>query len=717
MPDRKNEEMEDLLEKYKKKIEKELGAETEEAPKRITTKEYQEFRKEFMLPHLTAYEKLCSLSEKILKVKPDKKREEILQEAISISHLNVTPTGVVSFSIITPILLILFGSLLSYMILRSMFFVFFFFLAGLLIIRPLGNLPEFIAAGIRMRASNQMVLCIFYVVTFMRHTSNLELAIEFSSEHLAPPLSLDLRKVLWDVETEKFSTVKESLEAYLGTWKKWNLEFIEAFHLIEGSLYEGSEEKRLSLLDKALDVILEETYEKMLHYAHNLKSPITTLHMMGIILPILGLVILPLMVSFMDSVKWFHIAIIYNVGLPIGVYFMGKNILSKRPTGYGDTDISEENPELKKYRNVLFRIGTKEIKVNPLWFSIFIAIIFFFIGISPIILHGLGMRDIGFGKEDKFESCVKQYCLLGYNDGDGPYGLGASLLSLAIIIGIGLSIGTYYKSRSKNLVKIREKGKQLEQEFASALFQLGNILGDGIPAEMAVGKVAEMMEGTISGSFFNLVSQNIRKLGMGVQRAIFDPKYGALVYFPSNLIESSMKVLIEGVKKGPVIAAHALMNVSRYIKEIHKVDERLKDLMAEEISSITSQINFLTPTIAAIVVGITSMIMAIIGKLTKQLGSLTAEGTTTAQAGIMDLFGKGIPTYYFQIIVGLYVVQVIYVLTILSNGVQNGSDKLGERYALGANMTRSTLIYCFISFAVILLFNLVASNILSQSIT
>src|SRR3990167_1082564 len=159
------------------------------------------------------------------------------------------------------------------------------------------------------------------------------------------------------------------------------MEFIEAFHLIESSLLEGDEKRRLAILDKSLDVILEETYEKMLHYAHNLKSPITTLHMMGIILPILGLVILPLMVSFMEGVKWFHIAIIYNVGLPIGVYFMGKNILSKRPTGYGDTDISEENPELKKYRNVLFRIGTKEVKLNPLWFSIFIAIIFFFIGI------------------------------------------------------------------------------------------------------------------------------------------------------------------------------------------------------------------------------------------------------------------------------------------------------------------------------------------------
>ena len=38
---------------------------------------------------------------------------------------------------------------------------------------------------------------------------------------------------------------------------------------------------------------------------------------------------------------------IYNVVLPVVVFYMGKNILSTRPTGYGDTDISASNPALK----------------------------------------------------------------------------------------------------------------------------------------------------------------------------------------------------------------------------------------------------------------------------------------------------------------------------------------------------------------------------------
>ena len=99
--------------------------------------------------------------------------------------------------------------------------------------------------------------------------------------------------------------------------------------------------------------------------------------------------------------------------------------------------------------------------------------------------------------------------------------------------------------RSKNVIEIRRKTDELEQEFASGIFQLGNRLGDGLPAETAFGKVGKSMEGTMTGNFFQLVSINIRKLGMGVAEAIFNPRHGALVYFPSNLIESSMKVLIE----------------------------------------------------------------------------------------------------------------------------------------------------------------------------
>jgi hypothetical protein len=737
MPEITKEEMEKLLAKYKTQLEVNLSPEDEEVQSIgvIRTREYKEFKQEYLPKHMSFYEKACNQAEKLFKIAPDKKKAAALQESIDVCHLNITPTGAYSLSLLFPLAYILIGVLISFVLTGGgMFFPVFFLLTGAAILGPLGNAPHFLANSWRMKASNQMVLSIFYIVTYMRHTSNLELAIDFAAEHLQPPLSLDFKRIIWNIETEKYSSVKESLDAYLDSWRKWNMEFIEAMHLIEGSLLEGDETARVAMLDKSLDVILQETYEKMLHYAHNLKSPMTMLHMLGIILPILGLVILPLVVSFMEGVSWYHLSALYNVILPASVYYLGKQILSKRPTGYGNVDISK-NPELKKYRNFILKIGGQEILISPIYVSVFIAVVCLLIAFIPLIARVVSPGwDVIINQDGEIATIddhvheEAKFYFIGYKESQdpekgfiGPFGLGAALISVFMPLSVGLAVGMYHRTRTKNVMKIRNETKKLEAEFASALFQLGNRLGDGFPAEIAFQKVAMTIPDTYSGKFYGLVAQNITKLGMNVEQAIFDPQNGAILQYPSDLIETSMKVLVESAKKGPLIAAQALINVSRYIKEMHNVDERLKDLMADTISSMKSQIKFLTPVISGIVIGITSMVTTILGKLGGQLQQLQSD-TASAQAGaagavgLTQLFGDGMPTFYFQIIVGFYVVQIVYILTLLVNGIENGFDKLAEEHEVGNNMTRSSVLYCMLSLGVMLAFNMIAGNIIGGGI-
>ncbi|MFH1408475.1 MAG: hypothetical protein ABIH34_01070 [Nanoarchaeota archaeon] len=703
-------EVEALLAKYRERLREELAEGDGTSP--VTTREYNEFKKELLPDHLNLYETLCNWSEKLIKIEPKKEKLAELKQSIDICHLNMTPYGATSFAMVLPIFFMVIMGALAWLFLNDEFFIFIVVAIGLALIPIAGKLPYFLANSWRLKASNQMVIAVFYLVTYMRHTSNLEKAVDFASEHLTGPLALDFKKILWDTENEKFSSVKEGLDTYLESWRGWNPEFIESIHLIISSLYEGSESRRLDLLDKGLDVMLEETYEKMLHYAQNLKSPITMLHMLGIILPILGLVILPLVVAFMEGVRWYHLMMLYNVLLPVGVYYLGKNILSQRPTGYGDTDISQENPEFRKFRNFIINLGGKEILISPFYIALIVGIGLFFLGMYPLILHGLQPEyEFGFGQ---------WFLLQDYQETEtglrGPYGLGAAFLSLFIPLAAGIGWGISYKLRSKNLIKMRQDTKKLESEFSSALFQLGNRLGDGMPAEIAIARVAESSQGTTAGKFFELASRNIHSLGMSVHNAIFDRKVGALVSYPSKIIESSMKVMSEASKKGTKVAAQAVINISRYIKEMHRVDERLKDILEEIISSMQSQIKFLTPVIAGIVIGITSMITTIILRLNEQMQNLRSDTDIGGNVNaITDLFGKGIPTYYFQIIVGIYVVQIIAIMTILVNGIQNGDDKLNERFQLGKNLFNSTILYVIVAFMIMLIFNVIAGQIMNLS--
>jgi len=726
-------EYQELLQKYKDKIKKEFGEDVSKAPAVVSSKEYNEFKRELYPARYTMYEKVCNFSDQLLKMKVDEKRSVKLQKDIDICHLNITPGGVDSFAIVAALSIAIVGSLGTFglPILLGMepmmFFVLFFLSAAVLIFPALRNIPSFMANTWRMKASNQMVQAIFYMVTYMRHTSNLERAIEFAADHLAQPLSLDFRKILWDVENQQYSTIKESAESYLETWKEWDKDFVEAFHLVESSLFEPSEDRRLSLLDKSLDVILEGTYENMLHYAHNLKSPMTMLHMLGVILPILGLVILPLVVSFMSSgenpfATAIYISVLYNVTLPIAVFYLGKSILSQRPAGYGAVDISEEQG-VQRLRNVLLPLGKNvNIAINPIYVSVMVFAVLLIIGLSPIILHQIGSSDFSLDGKGNLKMldylCPPTTPNCAEEDKLGPFGMGASVMSLFIILAFGISIGLFYSLRSKNVIKIREKTRELEDEFSSALFQLGNRLADGLPAEIAFARVATTMQGTTSGEFFTIAEKNITKLGMGLEEALFNPKLGALVSFPSKVIESSMKVLVESIKKGPRIAAQALLSMSRYIKEIHRVEERLKDLMADVIASMKSQVKFLTPAIAGIVIGISSMISTILTKLSAQLNCFAQSSADAGGFGnMLDIFGIGMPTYYFQIVVGIYIIQIVYILTVLTSGIENGADKLGERFELGTNLTKSTLLYVFLAGTVIILFNFFANSIMTASLT
>ncbi len=724
---------------FKQRLEDELQGKKSHEETEIESRAYEEFKEQYLPKHLSIYEKVCQFSEKTLPIKPDKKLIPSLQEAINTTHLNTSPVGVYSTSFVIPLGIILFGVVFFFMLpilmggAPNLFFVVFSLLAALAIMIPLQKLPGLLANRWRLKASNQMVLSIFYVVTYMRHTSNLENAINFAAEHLSPPLSLDLRKVMWDVETQKYDSMKHSLDEYLLRWKDYNMEFVESMHLIQASLLETSNDRRLNSLDKALSVILDETYEKMLHYAHGLKGPLTTLNMLGVVLPILTLVILPLVVSFMDDFRWYHLFAMYNIALPTMVYLLGMSILTTRPGGNGDEDVVKKNPSLRKYQNIVVKIGNSEQYIKPIFVVGAIGIFLLFVGFFPLIWNAVGFPDYGIVQdsgrvrvmeieEAKADNWIVKYYFLGYREREGtgqlvgPFGLGSMLLSVLIPVGIGYSTGLFYRYKTKKIIEVRKQAKKLELEFSNALFQLGNRIGDGIPAEAAFGRVAQMMADTVSGKFFNLVSVNVTNLGMSVEQAIFDHEKGALRYYPSDLIESSMKVLVESSKKGPLVASQALINVSEYLKQMHRVDERLKDLLGDVISGMKSQVLFLTPVISGIVVGITSMITKILGTLGDRVSSLgeNAGGAGVGGGGILQLFGVGIPSYHFQIVVGLYVVQLAYILTVIGNGIENGPDKIGEESGLGLQMTKSVLIYAGVAATVILIFNIVATGIMAN---
>jgi len=711
----------DILRKHSARIEGQIA--TTNIGNVNYSREYTKFKAE-MAPELNRYEKWCHSLGDIIKLKVSKKDEEKVKRDLEIAHLEVEPWQALTLSVMAFISVFLLGLLISVAVgliragsfFENFPFLFFFLMVvlALFLYYFVNNYPKRLANKWRLKASSQMVPAILYIVVYMRHTPNLEKAIDFASKHLQYPLALDFKKIFYNVEVGKFSTIKESLDCYLETWRDYAPSFIESFHLIESSLFEPDNSRRITTLEKSLQVVLDGVYDKMLRFTHNVRSPLTNVYMLGVVLPTLGLALLPLASAMIgDYLKWYHVFILFTMIVPFLVFYLTDKIMMLRPGGYGETTLLERNPLYYKYKS------------KKPYFKVFlICLPLFLIGLLPLIFQytpipgwiglqqdysfaELGMGFFGKGNFFDFKSVGDGFV--------GPFGIGALLLSVFIPLGLALFFSLSYRARTKDLILEREKTRQLEKEFNNSLFQLGNRMGNGVPPELVFGKVAESSKGLMTEDFFRRVNYNIRQMGMDVEKAIFDKKRGAISYYPSDLIAISMRVLIESAKKGLKIAAVSLMSISEYVKVIQKITTRLRDMLAEVISDMKSNMTFLAPLLSGVVVGLAAMITTILNKLNlSELGGSEALGIGNLDK-ILTIFEltKMIPPYYLQIAIGIYLIEIIFILTGTLVAIDSGEDKLEKTNKTGKNLLRGMLLYFVTAVAATLALFILTSIVLS----
>lgn len=694
-----NSKIDDILRKHSAKIEQEIKQEKNSNNVNYS-RSYSSFKQE-MAPELTRYEKWCKSLGNLIKIKITSKEKEKVLKNLQIAHLDLDPSEPIALGMMSFLSIFFIGLILSVSIylftntFPALFFVLTMIL-GLVVFNFVNGYPARLANKWRLKASSQMMPAILYVVVYMRHTSNLEKAISFASQHLSYPLGLDFKKIFYDVQIGKFSTIKDSLDNYLEGWKDYSIEFIEAFHLIESSLFEPDNAKRILTLEKALQVILEGVYDKMLRFTHEVKSPLTNVYMLGVVLPTLGLALLPLASTLLGGlIQWYHVFILFNLVIPFAVFYLTDKVMFLRPGGYGETDLLEKNPLYPEYIN-------KKHYVK----AFLICLPLFIIGLLPLIFKTQIPTYFGLEQDYTFSQVGLGFLGEGYifdykeSGGKlvGPFGPLALLLSIFFSLGVALFFSIAFKEKTSKLIKERNDTKQLEVEFNNSLFQLGNRIGNGTPPELAFSRIAEATKGLKTEDFFRRVGYNIMQLGMSVESAIFDPKRGVLIYYPSELIATSMKILVESAKKGLVIAASSLISLSEYVKNMRKITDRLKDLLAEIISDMKSNMTFLAPLLSGVIIGLSSMITSILNKLNvvssgqDMSGEIAGYGDVEVIKNIFVVENM-IPPYMLQIIVGFYLIEIIFILTKTLVVIDSGDDKLEQTNKTGINLKKGIGLY------------------------
>ncbi len=659
----KKEEIRRLIEEISPEIKKINKMEKLEAE----SKYYKEFKEVELRKKKSIYEVLCNFSE-FLNLEPDEEMKKNIQKAIDFAHLNVTPKGVFSFAILAGVSLMIFSAILAVLGVGIAISILMFSFSIVLMF-ALIKYPEFLADNFRIKVSQEIILAIIYMVIYMRISPQMEGAVRFAAKNLSGPLAYDLRKILWDVETRKYENIFEALKDYLSKWEK-NKEFIEAIELMKASL-EQPDVKRYQMLDEAINVILSGTEEEMRHYSQSLRTPITIIYALGITLPILVLVMFPIIILMLhETINPFLLIVGYDVILPLMIFFISYEVLRRRPIGYSTPDISSHPrySPIGKLKVLIFG-KLREISLWPIGVAVGL----------PIIFLGLFVM---------------------FSD-PSPVGFVNLLGSIIFVWGIGLGFTTVFLFECKKKISMRNQIKKIQDEFAEVLFQLGNRLALGNPMEKAMEQTIKKAPTLTISEMFRKALKNMKTKGLSLEAAFFDRELGAVWEYPSKLIVSVMKIILESVKKSVKEASISAISISRYIKQMHRIEEDLRSMLSESTSSMRVLGMFVAPLISGVTVTMTAVMMMIFRSLKELMGTIDLSrvggmgfGMDTLFIGTWGEIGDIITLGVFQIIVGIYMIEVSYLLAYLISGIEYGQgDALGRRELAGWNILIGLFVY------------------------
>ncbi|MFH0711005.1 MAG: hypothetical protein V1944_00335 [Candidatus Aenigmatarchaeota archaeon] len=672
--------------------------------KPLTSTEYRRFLIEEFLtkPRESIYEKLCNSAEKVFRIRLSAETEKNFYDAIQFTYLNISPSGPISLVsllllIISPLLII--STLFGFLSLTTTVVAFVIFALSSYYIY---KYPFFRVREIRAKASTEIVLAIVYMAVSLREIPNLENAVVFAASNLTGPLSRDLKRLLWKIETQQFSSIEPAIDEFTRKWGEENQEFVNAIKLLKSSVQQPPDRAH-KLIDESIDVILSGTADRMSRYANDLRMPVTMIYALGIILPVITLVIFPIIMIFLQQYANISFLIVgYDILLPVSLFwFINTNLKAKPPT-VSQPDIREKLTDINLF--------------NKTFSVLFIAIPILLI-LGSIGGYLMYQYQVPFSLCREWQTCNSKKPFDNLCKPDGfDYTLNdcknhmsnmltPTLSSSLIIWAIAFSSGISLILMTQPRLKMRNKVKVLEKEFSEALFQLGHEMMSGHGIENALDNSQKNLGGMEIASFYGRILSNIKALGATFENAIFSREYGAVWDYPSEIIRSVMKIIVEASKKSLVAASTSMLTVSKYLKGMDSIEEKIKDIMSETVTSMKFLGMFLSPLVAGITVGMAVIILSVITLLSITVGSLggsAASEIPTSGTFLLGLWqgGASVGPDMFQLVLGIYIIETTVLLGMFVNGLENGEDKISELNLIGKMLLLSVGIYTISLFVI-----------------
>ena len=531
-------------------------------------------------------------------------------------------------------------------------------LAGMLY---LSEYPKIHAKFMKIHSLGDIPEIQSYIVMSMKLVSNMERAITFAAQNSTRPLANDLKKLIWDIHIRTYSSIDDALIAFANQWGKNSEYFKRSLHLVKSSVNEADEAQRIITLNKSLDIVLEGTKTMMESFSARLRTPTYVLYSIFILIPLALVALIPAVSIVGVRIDTVTLVLIYDIILPLATFFYSEYILMQRPATFAPPHISDLHPELS---------GIRTIKKMTIYTALTVGAI---VGVSGYILVYMG---------NPFD-IISQEAMSGLLPRTFP--VVWAITSIITIYCLG--VYTPYK-------KIRDGIKQIESEFADALFVLGRRISEGRSAEEAFGHTSENMKGSNIGEVFADVAKNLSGIRTTLHGAIFNEEYGAFRHVYSDRVHTTMRMFTESVHKSNEAAGVAIIKLADHLKELQEVEDNIKRSLYDVTSTMRATAMIFAPLIGGVTLALSEVIQKILINISKEAMLLPDEfdfGVMMNEAGTG--MTQSVPPDIFLLVIGIYMVILVIILTRFAGGIEYGGDKPQFMYDLGQMLPMSILVF------------------------
>ena len=178
-----------------------------------------------------------------------------------------------------------------------------------------------------------------------------------------------------------------------------------------------------------------------------------------------------------------------------------------------------------------------------------------------------------------------------------------------------------------------------------------------------------------------------------LKEALFGNDFGSLKHVYSDRIKAIMRLFVEGIKKSQKAVSVSIIKIADHLKELQQVENKIKDTLHSLTSTLRSTAAIFAPLIAGVTLAITKLISNILKSMSGNLPTNNIEGAPLFITGIAESFTlENVRIEYFVLVVGLYVIELVFLLTKFTNGIDEGDDKIEFMYSLGKAMPVAVIV-------------------------